>query len=192
MRHELTTASSSGMPSSSRRCVNSTMRMLFDTTMPTIISDAHQRLDVERRAGDVERDQHAGEPGRHGEQNQQRIGERAELRDQNQVEQHQREDQPERRSSGTTPPCPAPCRAVATRTPVGSLVAREHAADAGRQPAEILARRVDVDVDDALDLVVIDLGRRLERRDPASPRRASSAPSSRPECSGMLAQVGRS
>ena len=82
---------------------------------------AHQRHHVQRRAGQPQRQQHAGEPRRKCQQDDERIDEGAELRDQNQIQQQQRKRQPmaklrnEERIASTIP------RTV-TSTPAGSFV----------------------------------------------------------------------
>ena len=156
MRQEFTTASNNDMPSSSRRCVNSTMRMLFDTTMPTIISTPISDCTFSVVLVTKSATKHAGEPGRHGEQNQDRVGERAKLRDQNQIEQHQREHQSERE---------APERGLHALDHAAHVhfdadrqaSVLDHRPDAVGQCAEVFPRWIDVDVDDSSDLVVVDL-----------------------------------
>jgi hypothetical protein len=120
--------------------------------------NAHQRLHVERRLCDEQRDQHSRQTRRHREQNQHGIRERPELRDQNQVEQDQRQDQSERE---------APKRRVhpfdhpphVEFDAAGKIRSLDDAINRGGEPAEVFARRIHVNVDHAPDLVVVDLGR---------------------------------
>ena len=59
-------------------------------------------------------------------------------------------------------PCTMP--RMLTRTPAGSFVCLMTSVDASGQRAEVFAGGIHVDVDDAADLVVIDFGRRRDRR----------------------------
>ena len=62
-RQAVATASRTASPSSISRCVNSTMRMLFDTTMPTIITTPISDCTFSVVPVRVQREQHAGQSG---------------------------------------------------------------------------------------------------------------------------------
>ena len=102
--------------------MNSTIRMLFDTTMPTIITTPISDCTLSVVPVRYSASSTPVRPGGTASRISSGSVERAELRDEDQIQQHEREQQAERRSSETTPACPAPCRAVATRTPAGSVV----------------------------------------------------------------------
>ncbi len=89
------TASRNGRPSSRSRLVNSTIRMLLETTMPTIITTPISDMTFSVVPVSQQDEQHSGQPGRHRQQNQQRIHEGLELRDQDQINQQRRQDQPQ-------------------------------------------------------------------------------------------------
>ena len=99
MRHEFTTASSSGMPSASKRCVNSTMRMLLDTTIPTIIKTPMS--DCTLSVVPVMKSATSTPASPVGTASRIKMGsdERPELRHENEIQEHQRQHQAEREAS---------------------------------------------------------------------------------------------
>ena len=85
------TASRTAIPSLRRWRVNSTIRMLLDTAMPTSITTPISDMTFSVVPGEPERQDHAGEAGRNGDQDDERIDEGPELRHQDQIQQHDRE-----------------------------------------------------------------------------------------------------
>ena len=136
--------------------------------MPTIITTPMSDMTLSVVPVSEERNDHAGQAGRHGEQDEQRIDERFELRDEDEIKQDQREKQAEAEAAERIVHRLRPCRAASTRTSPAGWLRSTIFCTPVRDRAEILRRRSDVDVDDAPELVVIHLGRRLERRDVAT------------------------
>ena len=100
------------MPSSRRWRVNSTIRMLFETAMPTSMTTPISDITFSVVPGQQSVSNDACEARRHGEQDDERIDERAELRHQNQKQQHHSETEPKRETAERMRACPAPCRAT--------------------------------------------------------------------------------
>ena len=106
-------------------------------------------------------------PGRHGQQDQQRIEERLELRDQNQIDQHDREDQPKAEAAKRDPH--ALHHAAQSHADVlGQFASRATILSiaVGTLP-QILAARRDINVHDAAQLVMVHFGGRLNVADAA-------------------------
>ena len=95
---------------------------------------AHQRLHVERRAGDEQRHQHAGHARRHGQQDQHRIDRTIGTARRGSDTAARARASGRGRSSETTPACPCTMPRIVDPDAGGQRRVGEHAADAGRQP----------------------------------------------------------
>ncbi len=102
-------------------------------------------------------DDDAGDAGRNGEQDDERIDEGGELRHQDQVDEHDGEEQADAEAlEGLAHALTEP--RIVTRTFCGQLGAGDDRVHCGGDAAEVFAGGRDVDVDDAAQLVVVDLG----------------------------------
>ena len=126
--------------------------------------ETHERHYVHAGAGDIQNQQRAGQSRRNGRENQQRIEERAKLRDQDEIEQHDGQREPDAEAME------ALAHAL-YQTAEGDRDARGHLCVGGKivncagNAAEVFAEGLHVDIDYAPQLVVIHFGGRLDARD---------------------------
>ena len=160
-RQAVITASATRQPCSSSRCAKSTIRMLLESAMPTSISTPISDITFRVVCGERQNHQHADEAHRNRQHDQKRIDEGPELRHQDQVEQDERKDEADREALERFVHALTMPRRF-TRMLRGKLRVGDDLSDCAGDLAQILARRRDVDVGDALDLIVIDFGGRLD------------------------------
>src|SRR5579871_899379 len=141
---------------------------------------AHQRHDIQGGMGKRQNDEHADEAHGNREHDEQRIDKRSELGDQNQKEEDERNPE----ADGET--LKGGVHALNHAAQIDSDVRRQAsiangALDRAGELPEILAGWSHIDVHDALDLVVVDLGGRLkplQRYDGVERRRLTQVGSS--------------
>src|SRR5580658_4073917 len=121
----------------------------------------HQRHHVQGGVGQRQNDQHADETHGNRQHNQKGVDERTELSDQNQNQQDERYAEAVGKTGERL--IHAIHHAAEVHADIGGeLRLHDGLLDLARQLAQILTLGSDIDVDDALDLIVIDLRRGLE------------------------------
>ena len=165
-RQACATASRTGLPSSRRRCVKSTIRMLFETTMPTImitpISDMHiqrgaggsQRMSSHaRQVPAAQRAESAADPGTNGTAppGSDRAAARESISPMPKLLKEARM------------PCTMP--RTSTRRPSGILRSGDDRGRSSWRCAPNPRCSADINVDRPPELIVIDFGRRLDTLD---------------------------
>ena len=159
-RQEVITASSTDLPCSSRRCANSTIRMLLEAAMPTSIRTPISDITFRVVCVSGRITSTPMKPIGMASMIRNGILERTELRDQNQEEQNHRQRQADREAGkGFVHRLhhAAQIDADAGR----KLLCRQQIADLRGDLAQVLAGGSDIHVRDALNLVMIDFRGRL-------------------------------
>ena len=123
--------------------------------------DAHQRHDVQRAAGEDEEEDDADQARRNGHEDDERIDERSELRHEDQVDEQDGDDESEAKVLKRLVHADHRAAHVDDRVLV-VLRMREQVVDLPADALQRFALRRDVDVDHAADLVVVDLGGRVD------------------------------
>jgi hypothetical protein len=126
--------------------------------------NAHERHDIQRRSGDQQEQDHAGESRRNGKQDDERIGERSKLGHQNQVDQNDGENQADAEALERV----MHVRHRATNSDGNvsrPLHLGQHTIDISAHLPEVLLLRHHVYIEASTQLIVIDLGWGIDRLD---------------------------
>ena len=122
---------------------------------------AHERHDVEGRSGEQQHHNHTGNAGRNGQQDDEGIDERLELRHQDQIDERNGKNQSKSKTSeGLIHALYRPAKIYVHA--FGKLGVFQNLLNAAGHAAEIFRGRRYVQIEDAAELVVIHLGGRFD------------------------------